>query len=242
MISFKEYMDIKMLFESEMIDEASMGRFVQHLDKGEPVAIISADRGERSKKQNMELFEKLKKQALTNGFGFNFVKGGYVEKNDDTGEERDVDGENSIIIYATPDREKELYKFSIGVGKQFNQDSIFFHDSKGRTDWVSTRDDGYIGKVGSKEDVGDFHPEQKGKYYSKIGKRKFSFTPKKVDYDPDTMDIEYYALDRKGRETPLGRNEEGKKLAAEYEKKHRGCKTTTKLLYKNTNRPVKIKK
>lgn len=65
---------------SQFLNEASLGRFYQHLQNGEPIAIISACRNEVKKKVNQENTSGLYRYINAAGFGFMRAKGGYVEK------------------------------------------------------------------------------------------------------------------------------------------------------------------
>lgn len=159
----------------EYINEASLSRFWQHFSNGEPIAIISAERGELSKSENDKNTNSLRRYINSAKFGFSKALGGYSEIDDITGEKKNIDGEKSSIVYSSPEREAELLNFAIGMGKKFNQDSILFIDTEGNAWWYSTRADSSVGPIGSKTPVGKFHPKQIGNYYSKIGKKNFSF-------------------------------------------------------------------
>ena len=157
------------------LTEASLGRLVQHFQNGDCIAIVSAFRGERSKAENMKLTKQLRTLVLGAGFGFNKVIGGYSEKLDD-GTVVNIDDEHSTIIYATPERENELRKFVISLGKKYNQDSVLFVGNDRKATWIFTRPDNFMNKpVGSTMELGDFHPKQIGVYFTKIGKKNFSF-------------------------------------------------------------------
>lgn len=180
---------------AEYISEASLGRFWAHLKTGEPVAIISAERSENSPKQNRKNTEFARTFIKNAGFGFAKVKGGYSEIVN--GVNVDVDSENSTIVYTTPDREEELRKLAMSIGIRFKQDSILFIDSKGNVSWIGTREDSSCGGIGRKKPLGEFHPVQIGKYYSKIGKKHFSFTEidENISMSRPTT-IEMRAMDR----------------------------------------------
>ena len=62
--------------------ESGLNRLNQHLENGEAMAIVSAFRSDNSLSTNRENTEKLRKLALTAGFGYVKVVGGYVEEVD----------------------------------------------------------------------------------------------------------------------------------------------------------------
>ena len=163
------------IFENEIISEASMGRLYQHFKDGDCIAIVSAFRGERSKSENMKLTKELRVMTLGAGFGYNKVIGGYSEKLDD-GTVVNIDDEHSTVIYAKPEREKELRRFVESLGKKYKQDSVLFIGSDRKAKWIFTRPDNFMNKpVGSTLELGEFHPRQIGMYFTKIGKKHFSF-------------------------------------------------------------------
>lgn len=191
----------KYLHEAQgRLDEASLGRLKKHIDSGEPVAIISACRSDWSKdpkenaQENKAKTRELRSFILGAGFGFNKAYGGYTEVLPD-GTKAEVKDEMSSIVYATPDREKELRTFAIGVGKRFKQDSILFVSSKGEAEWIFTRPDNFMGKpVASSFPLGKFYAKQLDKYFTKIGKKNFSFAVESEDYSRFTQVTDEIAL------------------------------------------------
>lgn len=162
---------------SEFINESSLGRFYQHLTNPDNViAVLTAYRNEKSKSENEKNNSFLKSFIKKAKFGYVRMEGGYVETTD--GKEVDVTDEISFAIFTTKDREQELYNFVTSMGKRFEQDSILFVDSDKKAFWVSTRADSSVGPIGSKKTLGDFHAKGLAGYFSKIGKKKFSFEVK----------------------------------------------------------------
>lgn len=162
--------EVQMIAE-DAINEASLSRFYQHYSKGEPIAFISADRGENTPQENKANYQKLKNYVKMAGFGYNRIKGGYVEENG----KRVVD-ESSLVIYATPEREKELLKLVMSLGVKFKQSSIMFIDTKGDVSWISTRDDSWIGTIGTRKRLGKFKTNNINDFFTRIGKKEFKFT------------------------------------------------------------------
>ena len=100
--------------------ESGLNRLNQHLENGEAMAIVSAFRSDNSLSTNRENTEKLRKLALTAGFGYVKVVGGYVEEVD--GKKIPVE-EDSTIIYEPKGLERSLLTFAMGMGIKFKQDS-----------------------------------------------------------------------------------------------------------------------
>lgn len=166
----------------KMIYEASLGRLVQHLSYGYCFAFISAERSENTKAENDKATKDLRSYAtnLAKGLKVGYIKakGGYVEISDIDGSRQEIDGENSIILYAKPEQFDIIKTFAISMGKKFKQDSIMLVDPNGVAKWVATIEGSTVGnQIGKSEMiVGTFHPKQIGLYYSKVGKKSFSFT------------------------------------------------------------------
>lgn len=164
------------------LNEASLGRLKKHLMDKEPIAIISACRSDWDRKNpranaqmNNAKTQELRTFILGAGFGFNKTIGGYTEVLDD-GTEVEVKDEMSQVVYATPEREKELRTFAIGMGRRFKQDSILFVGCDGKAEWIFTRKDNFMKKpIASSMPLGEFKCAQIGKYFTKIGKKNFSF-------------------------------------------------------------------
>lgn len=181
--------------------EASLARLRQHKENHEPIAIISACRGDWNRKDpkenakiNKAKTNELRSFILGAGFGFNKAIGGYTEI-DAEGSKIEIKDEMSCIVYATPDREKELRTFAIGMGKRFKQDSILFVNTNGDAEWIFTRPDNFMGKpVASSFKLGEFHYKQLDKYFTKIGKKNFSFAVESFDYERYTQISEEIAI------------------------------------------------
>ena len=182
--SYKDY--IENLSE---INEASLSRLWQHLTKdGDCIAIISAERGKRegltdaeNAKVNQRQTERLRKYVNIHGYGFNKTVGGFVETFSDgsTAEQK----ENSTAIYChceTFDDEKTFKNFCVALGKKYEQECIFFVGLDKHAKWIYTSTSNN-NSIGTEMDCGVFHASQIGAYYTKIGKRKFTFVSENVD-------------------------------------------------------------
>ena len=163
-----------------ILNEASIKRLEAHLAKNEPIAIVSAERedwdeknDENNRAMNNRYTKELRMLVLGQKFGFNRVRGGFVETNaKDSSKKVEKDSEKSTLIFCTPEREEELKKMAIALGKKYKQDSILFVDSKGNACFIDTRDN--VGKV---TPLGKYTSRVLGKFYTKIKGRKFAFEP-----------------------------------------------------------------
>lgn len=175
MLSFKEYLTGKKAVEPEkqVLDEASLGRLWQHFTKGEPILIISSDRTDKHD-QNKANYQSLKNDIHAAKFGYVKVKGGYTETLED-GTRHDVDGENSCVVFGTADTAQRLLKLGMMLGAKYEQECIFWVNNAGVAEWIYTTKTNEH-NVGDRVKLGEFHPMQIGQYYTKIGKKKFSFT------------------------------------------------------------------
>lgn len=158
---------------TDEVNEASLSRLWQHFHKGDPILIISAQREGMTAAEKNKVYEMLQKEIDRALFGYVKVKGGYYEYHN--GKMEEVKGEYSCVVFGTKDTEKRLLNLGIKLGKEFNQDSILWVNTEGNACWIYTNDVKNH-KEGDKVPLGDFHTDQIGLYYTKIGKKKFSFS------------------------------------------------------------------
>lgn len=170
------------------INEASLGRLNQHVEKKDAIAILSACRDDwnpndpvDNARQNKRKTNELRNFVVGMKFGFNKAMGGYVEKKDD-GSFVEIDNEMSTIVYAEPKREKELRKFAEKMGEHYNQDSVLFVGCDGNAEWIFTREDNSNKlPLGASKKLGRFIPKRIGEYFTKIGKKHFTFAVESED-------------------------------------------------------------
>lgn len=184
---FKEYIkeSVKENIEesSANLAEASVARLNQHLERGDVVAIVSACRSDRPDSKNKALTNDLRRRVLGMHFGYNKAVGGYTETLEN-GKQSDKVEETSTVIYASPDRKKELFKLAFDLGVDYDQECILFVNENKDAEWVFTnpsKESGY--SRGDRIKLGTFHPVQIGQYFTKIGKRSFSFTVESEEYN-----------------------------------------------------------
>lgn len=193
--------------EKENLNEASMQRFYQHLTKdGDCIAIVSAERGYRTKAENNAKTKALRDMIISyqhfelgkKNYGFHKAKGGYSyrEPESDKGERAVCGEETSFCIYAHCENDHEELKFRKFVeflGQKFEQESVLFVDREKQVMWIYTTG---VNK-GRIELKGKWHPNaieeynKKSKqieiYYTKIKGKELGFENLK---SPDDVEVE----------------------------------------------------
>ena len=85
------------VLECSRLDESSLSRIKSKHDKG-GVAVLSASRGDKSSKENRERAKSLDRDVRSKfGKGATKVTGRYSEKDDKTGEEREVKERSHVV-------------------------------------------------------------------------------------------------------------------------------------------------
>ena len=155
----------------EFLNESSLSRIKSKADK-RGIAIMSADRGDKSRKENKARAKQLEKDIRGKfGRGPTKVKGSYVEKDEKTGKERKVK-EKSYVIDRGKLGKKDFKKKVKKLGKKYKQDSVLTQTKKTAT--LHRTRKGGLDKKG--ENVGRFKPQGKNPYgQSQIKGKTFSY-------------------------------------------------------------------
>ena len=157
----------------EFLNESSLSRIKSKADK-RGIAIMSADRGDKSRKENKARAQQLEKDIRGKfGRGPTKVKGSYVEKDEKIGKERKVK-EKSYVIDRGKLSKKDFKKKAKKLGIKHKQDSVLTQTKKTAT-LHSTRKGG-LDKNKKGENVGRFKPQGKNPYgQSQIKGKTFSY-------------------------------------------------------------------
>ena len=140
----------------DFINESSLSRIKSKSDKG-GIAIMSASRGDKSKKENSARGKQLDKDIRGKfGRGATKVTGSYMEKGDD-GKERKVK-EKSHVIDRGKMGKRKFKKAVKKLGKKYGQDSVLTQTKKSAT--LSATRKGGLGKAKG-INVGKFKPQGK---------------------------------------------------------------------------------
>lgn len=200
----------------EILDEASMHRFYQHLLKdGDCIAVVSAERGTRSTAENNAKTKELRKivsahqhfRGSNKNYGFHKAKGGYAEVDHKTGELLYNGEEHSTCIYAhcdTDEEELNFREFIVFLGQKFEQENVLYVGRDKQVVWIYTCGP----KKGTIEHKGKWHPhaieewnEEKQRmeiFYTKIKGRKSGFenpkTPQDIEVKVAPMQIKSIAV------------------------------------------------
>ena len=155
----------------EDIQESSLSR-IQSKSQKKGVAAISADRGNLSRQENQARSQQLQKDIRGKfGRGPTKVKGSYIEKDENTGEERKVK-EKSYIIDRGKMGKRKFKKEVKKLGKKYGQDSVLTQTKK--TGTLHRTRKGGLDKKG--ENGGRFQPQGKNPYgQSQIKGKTFAY-------------------------------------------------------------------
>ena len=112
----------------EFLDESSLTRLASKAKKG-AVAIVSAERGGKSKKENKARSKQLEKDIRGRGFpGPTKVSGRYTEDKG-TKKERKV-GERSYVVSQGKKSKRKFKKEVEKLGRKYDQDSVLIQRKK----------------------------------------------------------------------------------------------------------------
>ena len=140
----------------EFLDESSLSRIKSKSDKG-GIALMSASRGDKSKKENRARAKQLDKDIRGRGLGgATKVTGSYMEKGDD-GKERKVK-ERSHVVSSGKMGKRKFKKEVKKLGKKYGQDSVLTQTKK--TGTLSATRKGGLGKSKNIK-LGKFKPQGK---------------------------------------------------------------------------------
>ena len=107
----------------EFMQESSMSRLKAKADKG-GTAVMSASRGDKSRKENSANAKKLDKDIRSKfGKGATKVSGRYMEKDEKTGKETKVK-ERSHVISSGKMGKRKFKKAVKSLGRKYGQDSV----------------------------------------------------------------------------------------------------------------------
>jgi len=132
------------VLECSRLDESSLSRIKSKHDKG-GVAVLSASRGDKSKKENRERAKSLDRDVRSKfGKGATKVTGRYSEKDEKTGKEREVK-ERSHVVTSGKKGKRKFKKTVKALGKKYGQDSVLTQTKK--TGTLSATRKGGLGKA-----------------------------------------------------------------------------------------------
>ena len=164
-----------MMTFQEFMQESSLNR-IRQKDKKGGMAIMSAQRGDKSKKQNAARSKQLDKDIRGAGLpGATKVSGRYTE-NPGTKDEKKV-GERSHAISSGKMGKKKFKKTITKLGKKYNQDSVLIKKKpKGDAQLVGTNKS-WPGE-GKRVKLGKMNPGKTGENDTKVKGKTLTYEQK----------------------------------------------------------------
>ena len=126
-------------------------------------AILTAFRDEFSKKQNLSRNKILASKLKSEGYGYFYVDGYWVENK---GKDNEVKVSEDSIFVINNDNKPEFFDLIIKLGKTYNQDGVFIKNKNGAKVYNQS------GNVVF--DAGKFNPNKTGEFYTKLRTSKKS--------------------------------------------------------------------
>jgi len=138
------------------------------------MAIMSAQRGDKSKKENKARSKQLEKDIKGSGLpGPTKVSGRYTE-NPGTPQEKKV-GEKSHVVSSGKKGKKAFKKAITKLGKKYDQDSVLIQKKpKGSASLTGTSKSSWPGE-GKNVKVGKMKPGRTGEFDTKVKKKTFTY-------------------------------------------------------------------
>jgi hypothetical protein len=163
------------IIECDEINESSLSRIMRKSQKG-GMAIMSAERGDKSKEENKERSSQLKRDIRGAGLpGPTAVSGRYVE-NPGTPQEKRV-SERSFVISPGKKGKRKFKKTLKKLGKKYNQDSVLIQRKpKGSATLTGTSKTSWPGE-NKNVNVGKMRPGRTGEFDTKIKNKTFTIEP-----------------------------------------------------------------
>ena len=168
MKTFHEFM-----LECYSLQETSLTRVMSKSEKG-GMAIMSAQRGDKSKEENKARSRQLEKDIRGAGLpGPTKVSGRYTE-NPGTSQEKKV-GEKSHLISSGKMGKRKFKKAVEKLGKKYDQDSVLIQrKGGGKATLKGTSKTSWPGK-GKNVGVGKMKPGRTGEFDTKVKNKTFTY-------------------------------------------------------------------
>jgi hypothetical protein len=160
------------------LNETSLNRVRSKSEKG-GMAIMSAQRGDKSKKENKARSKQLEKDIKGAGLpGPTKVSGRYTE-NPGTAQEKKV-GEKSHVVSSGKMGKKKFKKAVEKLGKKYDQDSVLIQRKpKGSATIKGTSKTSWPGK-GKNVKVGKMNPGKTGEFDTKVKNKTFTYEENEI--------------------------------------------------------------
>ena len=174
---------MKKLFESwnkYLLTESSLSRVLGHIMEHDS-AILTAFRGEYSRKENYERNRKLKAHLLSVGYGVTKIEGSYIE-NFETPQAIEVSEQSFFVSNRSDD--STFFDSMESLGEQHEQDSVLIIPMAGKDAYlVGTREGNDFPPFGDQISVGDLKMGRSAEFMSKVKGRPIVFKEELETYD-----------------------------------------------------------
>ena len=150
------------------INESGLSRIKRHSENG--FFTISAFRDKYTFKENVARHKQMKNDIKSKGLGFIELLGGWVERDEETGEDRAVEEFSLFVPYKSGFDKKEFAKFARELSDKYEQEGYIYCDPDDKE--ITLYDRGDITKGGSYKASrkGPFKVDKMAEYYSKLRK------------------------------------------------------------------------
>ena len=155
------------------LDEGGLSRVISRAkDKKQSHATVSAERGDKSKKENKARSKQLEKDLRGRGYGPKKTTGTYSEKDSKTGKETKVK-ERSYFVTSGKKGKRKFKKDMKKVAAKHNQDSVLVKQKGSSTAKLHATRKGGLGK--SKSATAGKLKAKKGEFSTQVGKKHMTY-------------------------------------------------------------------
>ncbi len=155
------------------LDEGGLARVMKRAkDKRQSHATISAERGDKSKKENKSRSKQLEKDLRGRGYGPKKTTGTYSERDKDTGKEKKVK-ERSYFVTSGKKGKRKFKKDMKKIAKKHGQDSVLVKQKGSSTAKLHATRKGGLGK--SKSETAGKLKAKKGEFSTQVGKKHMTY-------------------------------------------------------------------
>ena len=155
------------------LDEGGLARVMKRAkDKKQSHATVSAERGDKSKKENKSRSKQLEKDLRGRGYGPKKTTGTYSERDKETGKEKKVK-ERSYFVTSGKKSKRKFKKDMKKVAKKHGQDSVLVKQKGSSNAKLHATRKGGLGK--SKSETAGKLKAKKGEFSTQFGKKHMTY-------------------------------------------------------------------
>ena len=155
------------------LDEGGLSRVISRAkNKKQSHATVSAERGDKSKKENKSRSKQLEKDLRGRGYGPKKTTGTYSEKDSETGKENKVK-ERSYFVTSGKKSKRKFKKDMKKVAAKHSQDSVLVKQKGSSSAKLHATRKGGLGK--SKSETAGKLKAKKGEFSTQVGKKHMTY-------------------------------------------------------------------